>query len=120
MKKSLADSRFTSDNVEVRLSTDLGYFKEKRVSQSQLFLLRAVSLFSNHVLDILQVYLSSKSTHVYHVDYVCLLKYFCNCPVSFQVRHTQEYTTLRACNKHNADSHAQSKAKYLLSAQKAG
>jgi hypothetical protein len=37
MKKSLADSGFTSDHVETRLPTDLGYFKEKRVSQSQVF-----------------------------------------------------------------------------------
>jgi hypothetical protein len=72
------------------------------------------------MLDILQVYQSTKSTHVYHIDYVCPLKYFCNCPVSFQVRHTREYTTLRACHEHKADSHAQSKAKYLSSAQKAG
>jgi hypothetical protein len=54
MKKSLADSGFTSDHVEARLPlpSDLGYFKEKRVSQSQFILLRAFSLFSNHVLDI--------------------------------------------------------------------
>jgi hypothetical protein len=71
MKKSLADSGFTSDHVETRLPSDLRYFKEKRVSQSQVFLLRAFSLFSNHVLDILQVYQSTKSTHVYHIDYVC-------------------------------------------------
>ena len=72
------------------------------------------------MLDILQVYQSTKSTHVYHIDYVCPLKYFCDCPVRFQVRHTREYTTLRACHEHKADSHAQSKAKYLSSAQKAG
>jgi hypothetical protein len=37
MKKSLADSGFTCDHAETRLPSDRGYFKEKRVSQFQVF-----------------------------------------------------------------------------------
>jgi hypothetical protein len=44
MKKSLAYSGFTSDHVERRLPSDLGYFKEKRVSQSQVFFVKNLHL----------------------------------------------------------------------------